>query len=42
MEAIAVEVSGNKLGAFVGHGSAFKKCPAPGRKKSNGETLPLW
>ena len=32
---------GNAHGAFVGDGSAFRKCPAPGRKKSMGETLPL-
>jgi hypothetical protein len=41
MEATSVEISGNAPGAFVGDGSAFKKCPAPGRKKSMGETLPL-
>ena len=29
------------LGAFVGAGSAFSRCPAPGKKKSKGETLPL-
>ena len=34
-------VAGKTLGAFVGAGSAFRKCPAPGRKKSKGETLPL-
>src|SRR5450432_2931170 len=39
--ATSVEISGNEAGVFVGHGSAFKKCPAPGRKKSRGETLPL-
>jgi hypothetical protein len=35
-----VEISGYEPGAFVGDGSAFKKCPAPGRKKSMGETDP--
>src|SRR5271154_3190509 len=39
--ATSVEISGNEPGAFVGDGSAFRKCPAPGRKKSIGETLPL-
>lgn len=38
-EASSVAVAGNTLGAFVGIGSAFNKCPAPGRKKSAGETL---
>jgi hypothetical protein len=39
MEAISVEISGNELGEFVGDGPAFKKCPAPGKRKSIGETL---
>jgi hypothetical protein len=34
-----VETSNGTAGAFVGIGSAFKKCPAPGKKKSMGETL---
>ena len=37
-----MEISGNETGEFVGAGSAFNKCPAPGKKKSRGETLPLW
>jgi hypothetical protein len=36
-----VKISGNETGAFVGGGSAFKKCPAPGKRKSAGETDPL-
>ena len=34
-----MEISGNETGALVVAGSAFRKCPAPGRKKSRGETL---
>jgi hypothetical protein len=34
-----MEVSRNTTGAFVGDGSTLIKCPAPGRKKSRGETL---
>jgi hypothetical protein len=34
-----MEVSGNEPGAFVGDGSAFRKCPAPGKRKSMGETV---
>jgi hypothetical protein len=33
-----VEISGNEPGALVGDGSAFRKCPAPGKRKSMGET----
>ncbi|MEJ0090269.1 MAG: hypothetical protein WDM80_11075 [Limisphaerales bacterium] len=29
-------------GAFVDAGSAFRKLPTPGKKKSKGETVPLW
>jgi hypothetical protein len=36
-----MEIAGNEFGAFVGDGSALKKCPDPGSKKSKGETLPL-
>ena len=32
-------MSGNAPGALVTPGSAFIKCPAPGKKKSKGETL---
>jgi len=42
MKATWVEISGNETGAFVAGGSALRKCPTPGKKKSNGETLPLW
>jgi len=34
-------ISGNEAGAFVIGGSALRKCPAPGNKKSKGETLSL-
>jgi len=34
-----MEFSGSKPGALVVAGSAFSRCPAPGRKKSIGETL---
>ena len=34
-----MEISGNEPGAFVGDGAAFRKCPAPGKKKSMGETV---
>jgi tetratricopeptide (TPR) repeat protein len=34
-----VEISGNEPGAFVAGGSACIMCPAPGKKKSRGETL---
>jgi hypothetical protein len=33
-----VEISGNEPGVFVGDGSAFRKCPTPGKRKSMGET----
>ena len=39
VRATSVEISGNEAGALVAGGSAFKKCPAPGSKKSKGETL---
>ena len=39
IETNSVEISGNEPGAFVEAGSAFIKCPTPGRKKSMGETL---
>jgi hypothetical protein len=39
MEATWVAVSGNETGAFVGAGSAFRKLPIPGKKKSSGETV---
>ena len=34
-----MELTGNELGAFVGAGSTFRKCPTPGKKKSAGETV---
>ena len=34
-----MRIPGNEPGGFPGVGSAFMKCPAPGSKKSMGETL---
>jgi hypothetical protein len=41
LKATSVEISGNKAGELVAGGSALMKCPAPGNKKSKGETLSL-
>ena len=38
-EATSVETLGNTVGALVLAGFAFRKEPAPGKKKSSGETL---
>ncbi len=38
-EAISLEISGSPTGGLVWAGSALRKDPAPGSKKSSGETL---